>query len=445
MKTKIKIVLLLILIMTSCSYEEAVLIPKITDLQNLGLTGKVKSFTEITIPITTETDDQSKSAIITYLGNTVERKKFNELGYLVEENNYNLNQELLHSTVYLYDSTNEKLNRKISYQSTNWKYKYNEYGKIIEKRMNKGRLKRKWNYQYENGKKTNIRKISNKEILKDGIEKAYEEIEAVNDLLDEKRDRIDEFRYFKDKCKGCNFIFKLNFKSDTIEKKRINEFGFLDCSVTYNYDDEGNRIEANYLCMDKENIYQYDEKERKGQRIEYDTDGYIESLSSLEFDNSGNLVRESEFDSDNKLKAKHEYQYDFKWKKVSGEKTTEPDGSRFEIKYIFNENGVVVEEKSSSLLFDNASKSKTLFKYDELGRKCEELMYDEDSLVSINKFKYSDKGLLIEENIVYPISGITKQTTYEYDNYDNWIKKITKSDSSFLGNYFEKREIEYYE
>lgn len=445
MRTKIKIVLLLILIMTSCSYEEAVLIPKITDLQNLGLTGEVKSLTEITIPITNETDDHSKAAITNYLSYTFKRKKFNKYGNLVEENNYNLNQELLNSTIYFYDSTNERLNRKISYQSINWKYKYNEDGNIIEKMMNKGRLKRKWNYQYENGEKTNIRRISNEEILKDGIEKAYEEIEAVNDLLDEKRDMMDEFRYFKDKCKGCNFIFKLDFKSDTIEKKRINEFGFLDCSVTYNYDDVGNRIEANYLCMDKENIYQYDEKERKGQRIEYDTDGYIKSLSSLEFDKSGNLVRESEFDSDNKLTVKHEYQFDFKWKKVSGKKTTEPDGSRFEIKYIFDENGVVVEEKSSSLLFYNASKSKTLFKYDELGRKCEELKYDEDSLVSISRFIYSDKGLLNEENIVYPISGVTKQTTYEYDNYGNWIKKITKSDSSFLGDYYEKREIEYYE
>ena len=77
---------------------------------------------------------------------------------------------------------------------------------------------------------------------------------------------------------------------------------------------------------------------------------------------------------------------------------------------------------------DGSIESKYLSKYDETGKETEFAEYNgKDSLVSKETMKYNDKGKKIEEIVLKPDGSVDEKRSsyydYEYDSTGNVIKK----------------------
>ncbi|HXU27045.1 MAG TPA: hypothetical protein VN698_07425 [Bacteroidia bacterium] len=186
--------------------------------------------------------------------------------------------------------------------------------------------------------------------------------------------------------------------------------------VTYNYDNNGYRTEANYYNevnkLTGNNIYKRDEEGKLIQEIHYTPglEAHLTYLTDYKYDNNGNLleVRQPSFTQ--------KYKYDSL-------------NQRIEYRRFY-------QNEISWTLF---------YKYDEKGREIESVEIDEKLVPTETcKYKYNTDDLLIEKLVFKGKANKfeSKHTfTYEYDKTGNIIKKISFEYGKYTMNI---REIEYY-
>ena len=155
--------------------------------------------------------------------------------------------------------------------------------------------------------------------------------------------------------------------------------------TTYNGDEKSEPKKDSYTAFDKDG--------NTIEHIDYNKDGSIRKKETAKYDNNGNLLEESTYESksekdskDNNKKVSYKYN-------SSNDKTEENvyDGDGKLIKrtvYTYNRNG----DKSAEVTMDPSGKvlRKSIYTYDPKGLKLERKNYNgENALESVKKYEYS--------------------------------------------------------
>jgi len=257
----------------------------------------------------------------------------------------------------------------------------------------------------------------------------YEIDESINKYTykyNDKGNKTEKKKYYPGGVLETKYIYKYNDNGNLIEESDYFNENILNNKYTYKYDDTGNLIETNYsnpTGMKTKQTYKYDERENLIEKIYYTSfsvsSGYkgYETKSIYKYDSIGNEIAKENY-MDGKFTEKVTYKYD-------------------DIGNMTKEN-----------LYDSFGKTlgESQYKYDVKGNKIEwsykNALYG--GLEGKVTFKYDDKGNLIEENN-YQSFGLSQNNTtdkYEYDENNNWIKRIVFIKEKPVG--IIEREFEYY-
>jgi len=190
-------------------------------------------------------------------------------------------------------------------------------------------------------------------------------------------------------------------KNNIIEKNGYNSDGQISSKTELEYDQKGNIIKKTKYPVIK--IFW------KGKRIKYET--------TFKYNKNGNKIEENRFNSDNTLGTK--------------------------VKFKYNEKGDVIEVNEYNS--DGSLRVKKRFTYTISGNIEEEIAYKPDGdLFWKNVYKYNKNNDYSEYLIFNNKDILDSKITYEYqyDNHNNWIKKIEFSNEK--PDVIVEREIEYY-
>jgi len=314
----------------------------------------------------------------------------------------------------------------------------------IEEMNLKGKVKSLKKDSYEVIKK-------NGEIHKGKIVIEYESKQYF--IFDTKGNKIEEGSYkYETDGSIITYTYKYNDKGNKTEKKKYYIDGGLETKYIYKYDDIGNLIEeSDYFQENRINNKQTYKYNDKGNLIEtnYSNSTGMKTKQTYKYDNKENLIEEiystsfSVSSGYEGYETKYIYKYDSKGNEIEKEFYT--DG-RFEVKttYKYDDKGNITEDG----MYDSFGKSlgENQYKYDDKGNKIE--WNYKNSLYGGLKgkvtLKYDDKGNLIEENN-FKSFGLSKKNTtdkYEYDENNNWIKRVGYIKKKPVG--IIERTIEYY-
>lgn len=191
------------------------------------------------------------------------------------------------------------------------------------------------------------------------------------------------------------FYYKAVEKSGEILKGKIEKYDFEHRDTYIIFNNKGNGIEENA----------------------YNADGSFAYKWTCKYDNKGNQIETNDYDSDGKFYKKWIIKYKYKWNKIETN--------------VYNSDG--------------SFSHKWILKYDYKGNQIEQNNYRSDgSLVRKWVSKYDDKGNQIEENAYNSDGslGVNCNYEYEYDEKNNWIKKIIFENK--IPEYILERKIEYY-
>ena len=213
-------------------------------------------------------------------------------------------------------------------------------------------------------------------------------------LYNEKGNKAEWFIYVMGTERYQKHVYKYIDSLSRIDEDLYRPDGSLDWKYIYKYDEKNNLIEENWYNADgrlcKRGKFKYDTKFNKTEANYYDGDGNLNCKYIYKYDDKGNQVEENMYNASDKLNWKHIYKYDDKGN-LSENYEYKPDGK---LKW-----GVVS-------------------KFDEMGNPTE-------------KNTYKANGSMDSRRI----------SSYEYDKFGNWIKKISKEDTDYTMTI---REIEYY-
>lgn len=215
------------------------------------------------------------------------------------------------------------------------------------------------------------------------------------------------------------FYLTFNENGNEIEKIYYNSDGTVDDKWITKYDEEGNEIENNNFTSDGSLLFKLIHKfDNKGNRIEsntYNSDGSINSNSTHKYDEKENYIESISHISDGYSAKKETYSYDDK--------------------------GNVIEKNGYEA--DGSIRFKFLFHYDDKGNKIEDSYITSDYTTN-STFKFDNKGNVIEElESINKSESIKNKYTYEYDEKDNWIKKVVYK--NLTPTVMLERDIVYYE
>lgn len=207
-----------------------------------------------------------------------------------------------------------------------------------------------------------------------------------------------------------------------IEEINFEPNGSLSYRISYKYDNTGNILEETFYnsasnVWARRETYKYDNKNNKIEWIDYLSDGTISLRSTHKYNEGGNEIEQNRYSSDGSLLDKWIFKHD--------------------------EKGNVIE------LYDyepDGSLDRTFLKqYDEKGNKIEVSIYRFGKLISKETWIYDEKGNIIDQTELGPNGSLIQKYTYknEFDNNGNWIKQISYEYDIPL--YVIEREIVYYD
>jgi len=284
------------------------------------------------------------------------------------------------------------------------------------------------------------------------IEKG-EKLSGEQMIYNEKGNLIEENHYSNGIIKWKN-TYKYDEKENLIEENRYWS-DTLYKKHTYKYDEKGNLIEANYHYYSSDSIldyskytYKYDEKGNltEGNRYLY---GILDSKTIYKRDEKGNLIAENVYsDYGDGVQGGQAYEYDEKGNLIAEYALGSLGQGVYGQTYEYDKKGNLIE--TNQYLYGRLDE-KCTYKNDKKGNLIEMNCYDtDDILVWKVIYKYDKKGNLIEEkyyNTIYDdegnISSWWERYTFQYDEQQNWTKKIEFIDE--VPKTITEREYQYYE
>ena len=185
--------------------------------------------------------------------------------------------------------------------------------------------------------------------------------------------------------------FEIDEEPSLVADFQINNFGNIELQKI--------TIPGNTGSIETE--YVYNEKGLKTEEIWHNPDGKTER-SLTEYDENDLAVREQNYRDEEEFMKSN---------------------------FFYNENLQLVEIDS---FYANGIQAKQLFKYDEKGRKVEEIVQTKVEFTTEEKttYTYNDNGEVVESTSYEPDGSVqmTTQYTYEYDVRGNWISKTELMD-----------------
>ena len=237
----------------------------------------------------------------------------------------------------------------------------------------------------------------------------------------------------------------------------------LNCIHKYEYDSQGNNIKSTYynsenlLCSQNE----YDSKGNTTKSIEYNTDGSIariytydkhENLISAveyqsnekketifkneyEYDEAGNMIKETNYDENGKLSGWSQYEYDgenlLKESKYHGE------GDLYsEEKYEYDSKNNLIKE-IGNYYYNGHVKMVYECEYDEKSNIIKKVYHYNDKLDSITEYKYDEYGNLIKVESFDENGQLTYWYEYTWKKINNkgafefWESEVLKREEQF--------------
>jgi len=211
--------------------------------------------------------------------------------------------------------------------------------------------------------------------------------------------------------------------------------------ATFEYDDNGNTLEADDVKKNPRDIYTYS-NDSKGNKIER-----IRSQSGTvltkKYDYKGRKIEHSVTNSKGETLLKFLYVYDNQGRKIE-DLIENSKGEAGGILYFYDEIGNKIETKTYSKRPEGNSRSK--FKYDKSGNIVEQLSYNGSGDLRIrNTFEYDNHGNKIETKWYDSTSKLMHYQKFvykEFDNAGNWLKADNYYDGTIRN--IHERKIEYY-
>jgi len=274
------------------------------------------------------------------------------------------------------------------------------------------------------------------------------------------------------------YKYRYNEKNLKIERTFQHADGIIDFTDTYSYDDNSNLIEENHHDNEKDylndkTIYKYDRIGKLLGKIEYSSDSDIKGKEVFRYNDAGDLIVESHYDSEDSTSINYRQISKFGTKGNIIEKITifstienkyikqfdengnlifvtefDNDSLHSKISYTYDLNNRLIEE---SLLFLESKYRylgayKTKYKYDTNGNLINEEWFNKDyNLYQKYIYQYDENGNLLNATAYNSKGDILSKYSYSYGNYDlnrNWLLKTLiindKGESIF------ERKIEYY-
>ena len=277
--------------------------------------------------------------------------------------------------------------------------------------------------------------------VKSYTEATYYAREEFGEIIKSKYPKIDEY-FKKEFNKYGNIIYKTYYNRSGEEiKKTVNEYD-ENQNLIYRYDINTNKNKTTPIEKIK-----YDEDQNLIERVKFFKSGKIWFKNLNEYDENGNVVIESKFDSDDNLKKKRIYTYKDKRKiyYINYDKNGDPTSKT---EYIYDEKGIKILETTK--WYSDGDISKDFF--DEDGNKIRYIgYYSNGSIRKKMEFEY-DKDGNQTAIIHYDEDGTTTKITYEYDENgnemykeNNYLGSIIRQDYDQYGNliYYEFNYLDY--
>ncbi len=222
------------------------------------------------------------------------------------------------------------------------------------------------------------------------------------------------------------YTYKYNNKQNLImEISKHPNSGFSNSVKKYKYDNQGNLLEMSEFDSDngliEKDIYKYDWNSNLKEKTEYDSNEVLKQKHIYKYDDKGNKIEELVYDSDMNLDRNIFYRYD-------------------------KEGNIISKTSINSSGISTASE-----KYDSNGNKIELISCDPDGRLAIKyNFEYNLNGdeIVFKNYIAMTNYHQTYFSKYEYDKYGNWIKRIkyNKQNQYLVIKHITltEREIEYF-
>lgn len=186
----------------------------------------------------------------------------------------------------------------------------------------------------------------------------------------------------------------------------------------------------------------FDKNGNLTQAIDYNPNGSQEGISTFEYDQHGNKIKETY--QSQKSSSLFTYKYQYSNGRKTQEERHEGNGGAVIRKNFTYDNKQNISE-ISEYESDGRLYRRTTFKYDEKNNKTEEARYNADgSLSSRTTYKYDDKGNQTEY-VLYSEENVKEDSAtyqYEYDQYGNWTKR-TKTKNGSVQEIIE-RQVTYF-
>jgi len=231
-------------------------------------------------------------------------------------------------------------------------------------------------------------------------------------------------------------------KTTSIEMQNLKGKVKILKETRYNAEEEFDEIPKEDMRYWVTTMKVFDEKGNLIEQIQDDSDGNMYYKWTLKYDEKGN-IEGNEYSADGSLNRKEVYKYAEKGNliEMSG---YDFDGSlMYKFVYKYDNKRHLIEHSLYNP--DGNLREKSIYKYDNKGNKIEEDKYHSNgSLDYTLAYKYDKKGNVIDEGWYNRVGNLIPQYTYkyEYDEKNNWIKKIKYDDD--VATVITVREIEYY-
>lgn len=250
----------------------------------------------------------------------------------------------------------------------------------------------------------------------------------------------------KDRFTGDRIVKEYNDNNDVVRVKNYeyNDMTIDSTMVIYKYDDKNNLIEQKEY--ESNNIifnitYKYNENNQLIEECKYNTDDILNYQTMYEYDSKDNLLE------------KNIYLLNSDYNRMTKEV------------YIYDDKNNVIEENIHNI---GRFSRKLTYKYDKEGNRIEyteyegwrhsfSFEYDDmpyyNQKIRKNEYKYDKQGSIIEkasytfyslnDKVIKTVDEPKRLYKYEYDNQNNWIKKISFYEGTAKS--ITERKIEYYE
>lgn len=244
--------------------------------------------------------------------------------------------------------------------------------------------------------------------------------------------RIIESKIFDDGEYKGKWTYKFNDKGDTSNISKYDDEGKVVYEVKFQFDEKGNLVEKSYYYdgeFDNKDVMKYDEKNN---RITFthlvDDDLSLDYLKKYTYNDNGFETSWEYFDEDTLLQMKGQSVYDEYNRKIDSIYYVEgsPD---FKAKWVYDDSGNLLKQT----FFDSEGEliSREVYKYNENNQLIKDSRYDDDNvMIEMFDLEYRDDGQIKkitrygEDEFLQDIWHFKYYDSYGLQRHDQYLNNI---------------------